>query len=404
MPDARFRPSRRPTSHRPTSRRPTSRRPCRCRAWTVAGLVALLGATSAVAQPSPNPCDRAPGQGAEIDAVFLLDTTGSMSGLIATAKEKIWRIADQLAEGEPEPDIRMGLVAYRDRGDDYVTRVFDLTDDLDQLYGHLTSFEAAGGGDTPESVNQALHDGVHKMSWRTGPSVYRVIFLVGDAPPKMDYEDDVKYAVSAAEAARRDIVVNTLQCGGMDETRQVWQHIAGLGGGRYVMIPQDAQRDLTTPMDAKLRHINQELAGTVVPWGSEDEKETLRGKAERAGAASAEVAASRLAYMDKKGKKVTSGRSDLIDALASGEIELDAVPENQLPEHLQAMDPDRRRQWIEDIAARRRGLLSEVAWLTERRKAYLEEKQGPKAQDAFDQQVLDAIREQALKKCIRYGT
>lgn len=368
-------------------------------------ICAALTMASWTAPATAEPCEAGPGDTAEIDAVFLLDTTGSMSGLIAAAKDKIWRIAEQLADGRPEPHIRMGLVAYRDRGDDYVTRVFDLTDDLDALYGHLTGFAAAGGGDTPESVNQALHDGVHKMSWRPGSHVYRVIFLVGDAPPKMSYSDDVKYGESASLAASRDIVVNALQCGSMPETERVWTEIARLGDGRYVALPQSggSRRDLTTPHDGKLSHINRELAGTVVPWGSEDEKEVLRGKAERAGDASAAVAASRLAYMDKKGKKVTSGRSDLIDALAAGEVDLDTLPEEHLPQELLDMDPDTRRQWLEDMAARRRGLLSEVAWLTTQRRAYLEAKQGPERRDSFDEQVLDAIREQARRKCIQYG-
>ncbi|MDH5346070.1 MAG: VWA domain-containing protein, partial [Gammaproteobacteria bacterium] len=63
-----------------------------------------------------------------IDVVFVLDTTGSMSGLIDTAKEKIWAIASTMASAQPTPDIRIGLVGYRDRGDAYVTRVVDLSD------------------------------------------------------------------------------------------------------------------------------------------------------------------------------------------------------------------------------------------------------------------------------------
>ena len=47
-------------------------------------------------------------------------------------------------------------MAYRDRGDEYVTKTFDLTNDIDAVYGQLRSFQAAGGGDEPESVNEAL--------------------------------------------------------------------------------------------------------------------------------------------------------------------------------------------------------------------------------------------------------
>ena len=111
------------------------------------------------------PVDPLTNQRPLVEVVFVLDTTGSMSGLIQAAKEKIWSIATTLAPAQPAPEIRMGLVAYRDRGDDYVTRVVDLSDDLDSMYATLMDFRAAGGGDGPESVNQALHDAVHRISW-----------------------------------------------------------------------------------------------------------------------------------------------------------------------------------------------------------------------------------------------
>ena len=86
-------------------------------------------------------------QNPKVDVVFVLDTTGSMSGLIQTAKEKIWSIATTMASAQPTPEIRIGLVAYRDRGDQYVTKVVDLSEDLDSVYAMLMDFEAGGGGD-----------------------------------------------------------------------------------------------------------------------------------------------------------------------------------------------------------------------------------------------------------------
>ena len=146
-----------------------------------------------------------------IDVVFVLDTTGSMGGMIEAAKEKIWSIASTMATAQPTPEIRMGLVAYRDRGDAYVTRVFDLSSDLDSVYAELMDFRADGGGDGPESVNKALHDAVHKMSWSQDTQAYRVLFLVGDAPPHMDYQDDVKYKDTVAMAQDKGITINTIQ-------------------------------------------------------------------------------------------------------------------------------------------------------------------------------------------------
>ncbi len=76
----------------------------------------------------------------KVDVVFVLDTTGSMGGLIQTAKEKIWSIATTMASAQQTPEIRIGLVAYRDRGDSYVTKTVDLSDDLDSVYATLMDF------------------------------------------------------------------------------------------------------------------------------------------------------------------------------------------------------------------------------------------------------------------------
>lgn len=89
-----------------------------------------------------------------VEVMFVLDTSSSMTGLIAAAKDKIWSTANTLTSAEPVPDIRMGLVGYRDRGDAYVTAFTPLSDDLDAVVARLMQFEAVGGGDTPESVNR----------------------------------------------------------------------------------------------------------------------------------------------------------------------------------------------------------------------------------------------------------
>jgi hypothetical protein len=155
-----------------------------------------------------------------------------MSGLIQTAKEKIWSIATTMASAQPTPEIRIGLVAYRDRGDQYVTRLVDLSEDLDSVYATLMDFEAGGGGDTPESVNKALYDAVHNMSWSEGEQAYQVVFLVGDAPPHMDY-NEVRYPEIVASAIEKGIVINTIQCGDIPTTVAPWTQIASLAQGSF---------------------------------------------------------------------------------------------------------------------------------------------------------------------------
>src|SRR5262245_12400832 len=223
--------------------------------YLVAALALAGMATPALA--APEPIARKP----KVEVVFCLDTTGSMGGLIDGAKAKIWSICNQIAGGKPTPDLKVGLVAYRDRGDEYVTKVFDLSDDLDAIHGHLKKFVAAGGGDAPESVNQALDDAVNKIKWSDDKKTLRIIFLVGDAPPHMDYKDDVKYPDTCKKAVEKGLIINTIQCGTDAECTRVWKDVAVKSEGSYAAIPQDGGVVVvSTPFDAKLSELNRDLS------------------------------------------------------------------------------------------------------------------------------------------------
>ena len=85
----------------------------------------------------------------QVEIVFAIDTTGSMGGLIDGAKRKIWAIANEVARANEKPDVKIGLVAFRDRGDAYVTQTTPLTNNLDAVYETLMALRADGGGDGP---------------------------------------------------------------------------------------------------------------------------------------------------------------------------------------------------------------------------------------------------------------
>src|SRR6266404_9998408 len=188
----------------------------------LAALAALIGLVSAAQADEKKPETKKP----KVEVVFCLDTTGSMTGLIQGAKDKIWSICNQIVSGKPSPDLKVGLVAFRDKGDAYVTQVHDLNDDLDAVHGKLKTFQAAGGGDIPEHVNAALFDSVHKIKWSEDKKTLRIIFLVGDAPAHMDYTDDVKYPETCKEACKKAIIINTIQCGNSSECMKFWKDIA----------------------------------------------------------------------------------------------------------------------------------------------------------------------------------
>lgn len=371
-------------------------------------LAASLGiahARSSASRPILSP--PAPDAPARIEVAFVLDTTGSMSGLIEGAKRKIWSIANQMASGQPTPEIRIGLIGYRDRGDAYVTRFYDLTQDVDGIYGHLSGFAADGGGDTPESVNQALHEAVSRMSWTESQDVYKVIFLVGDAPPHMDYQGDVPYVTSVRRARERGIAINTIQCGSIATTTPIWQEIAASGAGRYAAIRQDGGMvAIASPLDEELGRLNRELADTVIAWGAKKDREEIEATRRRALEAPASAAASRLGFLSKLGGYVTSGRADLVDAIEEGFADLSSLDAAELPEPMRAMSPAEREDYVEEKRVARNEIQRQIDELTAERDAWVEREQKRLAAagdgDGFDQQVLEAIREQAAAKGISY--
>src|SRR5438046_10633163 len=90
--------------------------------------VVLLTAGAAFAQngPADRVKDAASGK-PTIEMVFVLDTTGSMGGLIEGAKQKIWSIVNDVQKSPSRPNMRIGLVGYRDHGDAYVTKILPVT-------------------------------------------------------------------------------------------------------------------------------------------------------------------------------------------------------------------------------------------------------------------------------------
>ncbi len=352
----------------------------------------------------------APSGAKRVEVVFVLDTTGSMSGLIHTAKEKIWSIASTLAQAQQAPEISIGLVAYRDRGDAYVTQVVDLNRDLDSMYAKLMDFAADGGGDGPEAVNEALDAAVKSMSWSLDQSTYKVVFLVGDAPPHMDYQDDVKYPQIVAAAAAKGIVVNTIQCGSLSDTVAPWRHIASLGGGRYFTVEQAGSAvAIETPFDARIATLAAELDSTRLYYGSAAQQAAMASKVDATARlteeASVAARARRGAFnVSAAGEANLLGERELVDDVASGRVDIAAVPPAELPAAVAALRVEERRALVAKTAQQRDELKREISELAAQRDAYIETQVDAAggADASLDQQIYEAVREQAAPLGLDY--
>ncbi|MBK5964182.1 hypothetical protein CCR95_08810 [Thiocystis minor] len=345
-----------------------------------------------------------------IEAVFVLDTTGSMGGLIQAAKDKIWSIASTMAAAQPAPEIRMGLVAYRDRGDDYVTRVVGLSSDLDAVQAELMQFQAQGGGDGPESVNQALDEALHRIAWSQDARTYRVIFLVGDAPAHLDYPNDVPYPQTLAKAKARGIRVNAIQCGNLSDTSTEWRQIAQLGDGGFFQVDQAGSAvAIATPYDDTLAKLAADLDDTRLYYGKPveraEKREKLAAAKESQAAASPAALARRAGFVtSKSGGASLLGEKELVEEVASGRVDLATLPADELPESLADLDLETQRDRVSKSAAKREELRHRIQDLSAQRADYLKktlEAEGG-AEDSLDHKIFNAVRQQAAGVGLSY--
>ncbi len=337
-----------------------------------------------------------------VEVAFVLDTTGSMGDLIDGAKRKIWSIATTIVDNNPNAEIAMALVAYRDRGDDYVVKSTPLSTDVQGLYGKLIKLEAAGGGDDPESVNEALDKAISGLQWSSGANVKHIVFLVGDAPPHMDYAQERHYPEILKIAAEKHIAVNAVQAGEMVETTPIWKEIAQFGHGRYISIPQNGGEVVivVTPFDDDILHMQEQLDGSIVPYGSDGQKLELNKKMVAKAAAPDSVKIDNSGFYAKRkiAKEVVTGRGDLVADVTNSGLDVSSIAENELPDDLKALPAPQRKQWLTEKMQSRKLLEDKMASLIAKRDAFVFEQRKKKVasmkSDSFDSAVEETLKSQ----------
>ena len=382
--------------------------------FTVGVAIATAWVFNRSEEPRIAPVELEPSSnGPTMEMVFVLDTTGSMGGLLTGAKQRIWGIVNEVMQTSSRPSVKVGLVAYRDRGDQYITQVLPLTNDLDKVYSTLMDYEAQGGGDEEEDVRRGLAEGVARAGWsQSSSNNAQILFLVGDAPPH-DYADERDPLATADLAVKQGIIVNTIQCGTSPTTKVVWEAIARRGQGQYFLIPSDGGvQTISTPYDEQLSQLGTRLGGTYLAYGGGGgaEGENFRAARKRVADTNEYKFDSRSAIQAKAERSVNKALNayayagDLLQDIENGSTTLGAVKDEDLPSELRKLSVEERTKEVEKRLAERREIRKQIMDLSKRRADYLaeEQKKGKGgAQNGFDAAVSSALRQQLAKKGIK---
>ena len=138
------------------------------------------------------------------------------------------------------------------------------------------------------------------------------MFLVGDAPPHMDYAQDIKYPEVIRMARERGIVVNAVQAGGARDTERVWREIAQLR--RRALHPDPAGRRPDRGDRDAVGHRDHRVAGPHQrhgdPYGPRAQRSSVEQKtAPGSRLRRASVASEMAGYLSKSGRRAPARRS-----------------------------------------------------------------------------------------------
>jgi hypothetical protein len=348
----------------------------------------------------------------KMQIVFALDATGSMSGLMTAAKDKIWSIINSLNQTDPMPEIQVGFVFYRDKGDAFVTKISPLTDKIDDAYADLMKMQAVGGGDGPESVNKGLYDAVQGMAWNDDTSTYKAIFLVGDYEPHMDYKTDVPYYETCKIAKSKDIVLNTILMGNNEVARKVWLKIAACNDGAYVNVKMDVNDiAIATPYDDAIAALSDSLDDMKFYYGTTAIKQlnysySAKGKdisTKSKTNVKAQRAENNFAYAKKTKSKQ---KNELLEDVKNNNVNLDSVlvKKDELPEVLKTMTVEQRKEFVQAKIASQDSLQKEMQILITKRNEYVEaelaKKETKEVDASFNSVIYEKVKVQTSKKKI----
>jgi hypothetical protein len=337
-----------------------------------------------------------------VQMAILLDTSGSMSGLIDQARTEVWSVVNEFLAARRDgrsPEVYVALYEYGksslSREEGYLRQIVPLTRDLDKVSEELFALTTNGGD---EYCGWVIRRAAEDLVWSNSPDDLKVIFIAGNEPFS---QGPVDYREACRAAIARGIVVNTIHCGAERQGIEgKWKDGAVLADGRYLHIDQNRPIvHIAAPQDMEIAELGSRLNQTYIPYGQQgmiaSERQVEQDR--NASGASGEAVVQRA--VTKSSINYRNIAWDLVDAVDANRVDLDTVQPEDLPQNMRAMNARERKAYVETQARQRKELQTRIQKLHERRKQYVAEemKKQPEAQ-TLGSAIRAVIRDQAQQK------
>lgn len=337
-----------------------------------------------------------------IQVAILLDTSGSMSGLIDQARTQLWRVVNEFATAKrngQNPDIHVALYEYGNDGlpaeKGYIRRILPLTTDLDKVSEELFALTTNGGS---EYCGQVIDEATKGLSWSASNDDLKVIFIAGN---EEFTQGSVSYKAACQRAIAKGIVVNTIYCGAKQDNIAVeWHDGASLADGSFMAIDQNVQvAHVAAPQDREIERLGEQLNTTYIAYGRAGREGAARQNAQDVNSKS-HASATVQRQVAKASANYANSTWDLVDAKKEGKVDVEKIDPKDLPAEMQKMTLAERKAYVEQKEKARTEIQAKIRKLDDERKKYVAEqmKKLPAAASTLDKAVVGAVRSTGTKK------
>ena len=346
-----------------------------------------------------------PDKNAKIQVALLLDTSGSMDGLLEQAKSQLWKMVNELATSQKDgksPLIELALYEYGKSSlapeQGYLKQLAPMTNDLDLVSEKLFSLKTNGGD---EYCGWVIQDATNNLKWSESKEDLKIIIIAGN---EEFTQGTVDYKVACKEAISNGIIVNTIYCGDCGEGRRfLWKDGADRADGQYMCINQnDKVAHIETPFDDEIGTLNDELNKTYIAFGSYGRDRQARQLAQDVNANSYGSSNKAERAVSKSKKSTYNNASwDVVDAMDEDEAIVEKLKDEDLPKEMKGMTVSQRKKYIEKKAKERTEIQNKIQEVAKKRAKFIAEKRKEAVGDeenTLDAVMLKTVREQAKKR------
>jgi len=363
---------------------------------------------SAVSDPQNTPAGYSMTQQAKIQLAILLDTSGSMDGLIDQARTQLWQVVNEFSKARQngvKPTLEVAVYEYGNDGlsanKGYIRQVSPLTPELDRVSEALFSLTTNGGS---EYCGYVIHDAAMKLQWSNSINDIKSIFIAGNEPftqGPMPFKRAIRVAKS------KGITVNTIHAGGYDEgARLGWLEGAMLAGGSYMSIDQNHKvAHVSAPQDEPIAELNNKLNRTYLPYGVKGAAGQSRQKVQDSKSDNVSAALLSKRAKTKASSFYDNSSWDLVDAMQSGSIKVEELTNEALPIPMQAMSLPEKQQYLREYEAKRRDIKRDIMVLSKQRDLYISGKKIEavnKGVITMESALISVIRKQGEDKMFEF--